>query len=42
MTSHAYLVPWYINGQTHEDHDIGRRARRKDTLSAEDRGLPAS
>src|SRR5277367_3195097 len=28
-----------MNGQMHEDHDISRRARRKDTLSAEDLGI---
>jgi hypothetical protein len=25
-----------MNSQMHEDHDVSRRARQKDTLSAED------
>ena len=28
-----------MNSQMHEDHEISRRARRKDTLSAEDLGI---
>jgi hypothetical protein len=29
----------YINEQMHKDHHVSRRARRKDTLSAEDPGI---
>jgi hypothetical protein len=29
----------YINVQMHEDQDVSRHARRKDTLSAEDLGI---
>src|SRR2546421_8536115 len=28
-----------MNSQMHEDHDVSRRARQKDTLSAEDLGI---
>jgi hypothetical protein len=31
--------PQYMNTQIHEDHEVSRRARRKDTLSAEDLGI---
>src|ERR1700761_5438423 len=28
-----------MNNQMHEDHDVSRRARQKDTISAEDLGI---
>src|ERR1700722_628417 len=29
-----------MNGQMHKDYNVSRRARRKDTLSTEDLGIP--
>jgi hypothetical protein len=39
LTGNVMTLPWYINGQMYEDHNVSRRARRKHTLSAEDLGI---